>query len=51
MPAPKKCETIGCPNPGVRSLTIAPGTTVWLCTDCIILFERDQASDVGRRYA
>ena len=31
----KKCETFGCPNPGVRMYAIAPATNVWLCTVCL----------------
>lgn len=31
----KKCETFGCPNPGVQMLMIAPATNVWLCAKCV----------------
>ena len=33
--APRKCETFGCENLGVRMFQVAPGTTLWLCQDCI----------------
>ena len=32
---PKKCDTFGCLNQGVRYFALAPGTNVWLCAECV----------------
>ena len=42
----KKCETFGCPNPGVQMLMIAPGTNVWLCAKCVEMNEEETNEQV-----
>ncbi len=33
-PAPRKCETFGCPNTAEKMFQLAPGTNIWLCRTC-----------------
>ena len=40
----KKCDMIGCSNPGIKMYHLAPGTTVWLCGPCIEARENEKAS-------
>jgi hypothetical protein len=35
--AAKKCDSIGCPNPGVQMYQIVPATNIWLCSICLYL--------------
>ena len=30
-----RCDMIGCERPPVRMYQLAPGTTVWLCDECV----------------
>lgn len=36
---PKKCDTPGCFNPGERYYMLGPGTSVWLCKECLAVQE------------
>ena len=31
----KKCEMMGCGNPGFQNFQMAPATNVWLCEGCL----------------
>ena len=36
----KKCEVFACPNRASQLYQMAPGTSAWLCQECINSMER-----------
>ena len=44
----KKCEVFACPNKSDRIYQIAPGSTVWLCDQCIKEMEADIEKEAGK---
>ena len=38
----KKCERFDCKEPAVLLISIAPGTSVWLCKKCLEEFQNEQ---------
>ena len=40
----RKCEMFGCTNSGAQMYQIAPGTSVWLCGQCMKELKKERVS-------
>ena len=43
-----KCDYIGCSNESVKSVSIAPGTVINVCTDCLKLIDNPTVEPSGK---